>query len=303
MRRRVLLKNKIQERIQEFDLPSLLKVLEGLGYTFETIFFKGHYSSASQSSLIHAIEFSDHGVTLSLNAGLLSANGPLPSFFHKALDQGTFNTPMLLHYLRFFDHHLLKKLVGSLYPEKQQSTWKNDLRYYFSLLNLRSSSTLQWLTQLIFPELECEIQRSELLVQSKIAPFILAKSKLGSAELLGGKLICSNFGYSITLYADDAQDNQQKPWLEVCQDRIRRTIIPFIKDLSLSLTVYLVIRFQDTCLQLNQQSYLGLEALENSGNSWRELIAYRTSSSQNNNFHSAELQPHTQQGVSNVCTG
>ena len=83
------LEEKISQRIHEFDIISLLRLLMTMNYSPEEIRFRSHNSICSQPGLIHDIMFRHEPVreaVITMNMGLLGAQSPLPSYFRKKME-------------------------------------------------------------------------------------------------------------------------------------------------------------------------------------------------------------------------
>ena len=109
---------KISRRKHDFDMISLLRLLLFIGYLPEEIKFKSYNSLCSQASLIKKIQF-QHApvktVIITLNMGLLSAQGTLPNYFQKIIDKGMMDVQSFYEFIGYFDHSLMYDFFRYVY--------------------------------------------------------------------------------------------------------------------------------------------------------------------------------------------
>lgn len=164
---------RIRQNIKRFDVCSLLKLLQELGYRGDDIYFQSNSDLSSRANLCEDIFFSENTprVTIVLNLGLLSANSPLPSFFRKKMDSGSIDPILFTRFLSFFDHHLIKNLMAMSMPDVNSiffDDWRETQGYYLKLLDLNSTSTLWHLFQICFPELIVKVVKFPRMIQEKV---------------------------------------------------------------------------------------------------------------------------------------
>ena len=150
---------QISERIHDFDIISLIRVLMSIGYSREEITFRSHNSICSQPALIQRIEFRRDPVReaiITLNMGLLNAQSPLPSYFKKKTENEEISERSFVDFIGYFDHHLIHDYIGNIYPEINSAffpNWELAKRRYLQILNLKALGTMHWLFQVTFPEI------------------------------------------------------------------------------------------------------------------------------------------------------
>jgi hypothetical protein len=261
------LERNIAKRIYDFDLISLLQLLELLGYQLEDIHFKSNFSTTSQPSLIHDIEFhSEPGrrVLIILNLGLLSAQSPLPSYFFKKLDAGYIDTQLFLDFIACFDHSLILNYLLSIYPETNRALypdWEVTKRRFIELLDLRSCSTLHWLLELVFPELGVWVEKVALGRELRSAHLRLGKTILGTSAIFGEKTSVPVYGRRITLFSEFETNNSGDPWPREIKQRLNDLVFPILRSVGLDLEIILIIRTQKAWAKLHSESYLGYDKI------------------------------------------
>lgn len=206
------LERHIIERAREFDVIALLDLLRHAGYAPEDMVFKSHHSGASQSGLVARVEFRTdpvRQVEVTLNMGLLAADGLLPSYFQKVIDEGEIDEEAFTGFLHFFDHVLLQNFLASIYPEQNPqiySDWERTKRSYVTLLGLRSTSTLHWIFQSVYPELAVSVDRVQIGREMTVMPAKLGSAKLGGPAALGATAQVPVAGCAATVRVDSAPD-------------------------------------------------------------------------------------------------
>ena len=83
-------RDALRRAAPRFELAALIDLLAHLGVDPADIEYRSHATTTHQPALIRDIEFLDDPpprVRVTLNIGLLSAPGPLPSYFLKVMGQ------------------------------------------------------------------------------------------------------------------------------------------------------------------------------------------------------------------------
>jgi len=271
------LERNISKKIHEFDLISLLQLLEFLGYQPEEIQFKSHFSSSSQPSLIHQIEFNNEPsrmVVITLNLGLLSAQTPLPSYFFKKVDAGYIDTKSFVDFIGYFNHFLIRNYLLNIYPEKNRALFPDaelTKRRYLEMLDLKSCSTLHWLFELVFPELGVQAEKVALNRQLRTTHLKLGETILGTDAIFGEKTGVPVSGRRITLFSEFESTDPGEPWPREIKQRLDNLIFPILRSVGMDLEIILVIRTQKTWAKLKSDSYLGYDKIRGGEESYRRI--------------------------------
>jgi hypothetical protein len=268
---------KIAQRIHDFDLISLLHLLQFLSYRPEEIQFKSHFSASSQPSLLQKIEFHSEptrGAIITLNMGLLSAQSPLPSYFLKMLDTGDFDNRSFVDFIGYFDHSLIKEYLLNIYPEMNEAfypDWEMTKRRFVQLLDLKSCSTLHWLFQLVFPELGVRARKALLDRQLQMTQIRLGETILGTDAIFGGKASIPIYGRRITLFSELDTTGRGEPWPKVIKHRLEDLIFPILRSVGMDIEILLIIRTQKTWVKLHSESYLGYDKMRGGQEQYRRI--------------------------------
>ena len=75
------LRGRVVAEIRRLDLAALLSALDLLGYRGDRVEFRSNPTSAHTSSLFSSIELAAERALVTVNLGLMSNQGPLPSYF------------------------------------------------------------------------------------------------------------------------------------------------------------------------------------------------------------------------------
>ena len=253
----------ISRKIKHFDICSLIRLLEEIGYTMKDIYFQSNPDLASRSTLCEAISFSEifyPKVTIILNLGLLSVSSPLPSLFKKKMDSGEIDPIRFTRFLSFFDHHLIRNFLEMSLSESNIhffSSWKETQIQYLKLLALNSISTVWFIMQICFPELFVQVIKSPRIVRLGKASMTLGHSTLGRQSFLGKDVEYSSTSFKVTLTTDEAKTELVTPWPIEIKKRLREIIFPLLEKTDIHLSLILVIRGNKGLMQLSAESHLG----------------------------------------------
>lgn len=269
---------KISQRIHEFDLISLIRLLKFIGYQDEEIRFKSNVSISSQPTLIHGIEFRNEQpsrrVIIIVNLGLLSAQNPLPNYFLKKMDDRMIDTQAFVDFIGYFDHCLIKNYLLNIYPEINANLfrdWELTKLRYLQMLDLKSRSVLHWLFQLVFPELSVCVKKVVLQRKIKTASIQLGKTVIGSEAVFGKKTSVPVYGKRITLHSERELTDFGEPWPKEIKKRINDLIFPIIESVGIDMEIILIIRSQTTWAKLHRESYLGYDKIQGGKESYRQI--------------------------------
>lgn len=261
-----LLETRIVKNIWRFDPISLLKLLAHLGYDMDDILFCSTFGACSQSRLLESIEFrsSPRKVVITLNLGLLGGQSVLPNYLFKQVHNNTIDAQRFAEFFGYFDDRLLRRFLLAIYPEFDETVFQNwETRKKSALYTLRldSITTLHWLTQLVFPELQVRVEKVALQRSIDLGAPILGKSRLGYRTVFGKIKKLPVPGKRITLITDEDNFTSDQPWPHEIERRLQKLIFPVLQGVDLHLEIWLMIRTQGSYLGLKQNSYLGYENL------------------------------------------
>jgi hypothetical protein len=271
------IEKRIAARAREFDLQSLIRLLQHHGWSLDEIQFSSHFSATSQASLIHEIEFTSEpsrAARIVLNMGILSAQSPLPSYFIKKMDTSELDTFNFVEFLGYFDHAILSDYLRNLYPETNGhlfTDWELTKRRYLHFLNLKSCSTLHWLLSTVFPELGVVAEKATLPRSVKTTPIQLGRASLGSDAVFGKKTSVPVHGRRITFFSESEIADNGQPWLKEIRSRLEEIVFPIIGDVGIDLEVFLVVKAQSTFAKLHQESYLGYDKVRGGAEQFRRI--------------------------------
>jgi hypothetical protein len=261
-----VLEKRIVENIWRFDPFSLLILLARMGYKMEDILFRSHFSYSSQSRLIETIEFrnSPKKALITLNLGLLGGQSVLPSYLFQQVDNHQVDAEQFEEFFGYFDDRLLRRFLFSIYPELNQSfscDWDARKTAMLYTLKLDSPTTLHWLLQLVFPDLQIRVKKGLLKRSVVLNAPILGKCRLGYQTVFGKRKQLTVPGSLITLISDEEYFANDQPWAMEINHRLQRIIFPLLENVGVDLEIWLVIRNQGSALSLKKNSYLGYENL------------------------------------------
>jgi hypothetical protein len=275
------LERKISKKIHEFDLISLLKLLMYHGYLLEEIHFRSHMSTCSQSGLIQGIEFlyqPDRQVVITINMGLLSAQSSLPSYFQKNVDAKDIDSISFGDFIGYFDHFLIRNYIFNIYPEKNTkyfSDWEITKRQYLQIMDLKSSSTLFWVFQLVFPELKIQVKKMVMGRGLKASALIMGRTILGSDAVFGKKTEATVYGMHITLFSDEEFTDNGIPWPKEIKNRLDDQVFPILRTAEVDVEIILVIQSQKRWMKLESESYLGYDKMKGGKAQARRIRIFR----------------------------
>lgn len=272
---------KIKKRIHEFDPISLVRILEYMGYSQEDIRFKSNFSSASQKALIEDIEYyksPEKQVIIIFNFGLLSAQSLLPSYFFKQVDSNNIDPQAFIDFIGFFDHHLIRNYLLNLYPEINKSLisdWEQTKSRYLRMLDFKSCSTLHFLFQLVFPELEVNAEKRILKRLLETTFPRLGSSRLGDDAVFGKEITIPVPGVCVTLTAEDELTYTGQPWAKETGLRLDSLVFPLLRQVGIDIEIILVIRSQKSWAKLHEGSYLGYDKIRGGDLQYRRIKIFR----------------------------
>jgi hypothetical protein len=258
------IESRIVQHSWRFDPISLLMLLDYLGYSMDEILFCSHFSNCSQTRLVEGIEFhsSPRKVIITLNIGLLGGQSVLPNYLFKQVDNGGVDSELFAKFFGYFDDQLLRRFLFAIYSEFDQTftqSWESRKNTSLYTLKLDSITTLHWLTQLVFPELQVRVEKRTLKRSVTLNSPILGKFHLGHQTVFGKRKKLLVPGKYITLITDEEMFSNGQSWVHEINLRLQSLIFPLLRNVGVDLEIWLVIRTQGTALSLKKNSYLGYE--------------------------------------------
>jgi hypothetical protein len=272
---------EIARRKHDFDMISLLRLLAFIGYLPEEILFKSYNSLCSQAGLIKRIRF-DHEpvkhVTITLNMGLLSAQGTLPNYFQKEIDKGMMDVRSFYEFIGYFDHSLIYNFFRYVYPELNLTRMVNLEQVksnYLQMLDFRSCATLDWMFRLVFPELEVCVDKCTFPRIVPMRPLKLGHAVLGGNAVFGDKTSIPVSGRNVTLFCDKDLTPTGEPWPMEIKNRLKQQVFPLLHTTGIDLQVSLIIKSQKQWARLHQDSYLGYDKVRGSNDRYKQIRIFK----------------------------
>jgi hypothetical protein len=258
------LQQRIRELIHRFDVPALLDALLSMGYGEEQIEFMSNPVLTHRGSLLEDIEFLDNPprVLILANLGLLSGQGPIPSYFYQLLSEQ--RDASMTEFLWFFDNALLRQRFQGLFPERDRQVmpdWGEVKRLQLALLQLGAPVGMHWLFRQVYPELPVSIRRSIQKRRVRTEGAKLGESSLGSGCAFGGFTLVPVGGIDVRLLCEEWETPAGRPWAHVAEQRLSRLIMPALESTDLFLTVTLVFLDRQSYAKLAAQHFLGYEPI------------------------------------------
>lgn len=255
------LEQQIGERLGQFDLISLLRLLKSEGIDENAMWFSSHNSVASQNSLIESVKIVQNNAFIEVNIGILAPTGILPGYIRQFMDRPDADDQGLQHLFKLFDHVLISSYLAQLYPEINRcffADWHKTKRCYTKLQNMRSESSLHWLFETAFPEFNVKLNR--LNYAQKRCP---ETPKLGRITL-GDKAQSSTVNlmkdsFKVMLYLRPELISSSLNWSQTVKSRLVDWVFPWLSDFSTYLDIHLFTHFFGTHLKLFDRSALGYD--------------------------------------------
>lgn len=199
---------------------------------------------------------------ITLNRGLLSNQGPLPSYFLELLAEQ--RESLMCQFLWLFDDRLLRAYYLSREPERNRTLLSDVgqmLGDLLRLLRLSSPHGLHWLFQAVFPEVEVHVQRSSSTRTLEVTRTRVAASELGAGSALLGYSSIPAGGMIVTLFANESRTPQGKLWGDEAAERLRRYILPQLRGTELLMTVIVSVRDHYEHIILSPERHLAYGVL------------------------------------------
>jgi hypothetical protein len=256
---------RIAKSANRYDLAALITELRALGYGDEAIELRSNQTMLHQASLVESVHFQREPqprVIVTVNLSLLGPQSPLPTYFQQILEQQAGSS--LADFLNFFSHRLLRADIAGMFPERDPKLFADFARtksQLLSLLGLRSLSTMHWIFQAVFPELEVAVRRTVLSRPIRTHDMVLGAWALGDGSVCGGLATAPVSALGVTLFCDDPLTGAGEPWARAAERRLHDVVFPLLHSHGLFLEVALVFRDQSSFMILAPQQFLGYEPL------------------------------------------
>jgi len=277
--------NKIEAEISrrkcDFDIISLLRLLFFIGYQPEEIIFESYNSLCSQAGLIKKIKFRREpvkNVIITLNMGLLSAQGTLPNYFQKSIDRGMMDVKSFYDFIGYFDHSMMYNFFKYVYPELDLNrliNFEHMKSNYLQMLDLKSCTTLDWMFRLIFPELEVCVDKGLFPRKISMKSLKLGHTILGGNAVFGDKTSIMVAGRKITLLCDEELTQISDPWPKEIKKRLKQYIFPILRAIGIDLEIILVIKSQKQWVKLHHGSYLGYDKIQGGSDRYKRIGIFK----------------------------
>ena len=255
------LEQRISERLGDFDLIALLRLLKGEGIDENDIWFSSHNSIVSQKRLIESVKILQDHAFIEVNLGILSPTGILPGYIRQFMDRPDVDDQALQHLFKVFDHLLISSYLSQLYPEINRSffdDWQQTKGCYLQLQNMRCECSLHWLFETAFPEFTLSLIRLNYAQKPHKVTSDLGQITLGETS----QATTTDFkkdSFKVMLYLRPEFISTCSNWSEVALDRLNRWVFPWLSDFSTYLEIHLFTHFYSSHLKLFERSALGYD--------------------------------------------
>jgi hypothetical protein len=274
----------IQRQAQRFDLKPLLDLLRSHGYRGEDILFESSTERTS-ATLVESVTFVDRParrVLIRVNLGLLGDNSLLPSYFLQVVEDSR-DPERFYDFIRFFDHVLISRFVRAVYPEDDHDVYKDFARVqaaWFRMLTPASTGTLEWLFQLLFPDLRAKASRRRLSESSATHACRIGESRLDGSGVLGREYESMASGFAVTLFADDSVDSLGRSLPHRIRARLDELALPLLAPFRIPLVVRLEVRYDASWARVDfpatdEHGYLGFERVKGEPDTPNQIILFR----------------------------
>lgn len=264
----------IKKRAREFDIYGLMELLHHHGYQLTDVDMIGYQGLESQPSFIKSVEFLNNRVQIIVYFGLAGANGVIPTYLMKMADNGTINDRHFSELIGFFDRYLLKTWLLGMMPERHLERL-GQTRWLRAMQNFKSLSSLDWLFNQIFPDLQVRISRKAINIGQETRPAVLGTSKIGIEMILGSEFRVLDYGYEILLIADQEKYKPSQPWHVEIQKRFNERVHPLLTGLELHVDLWMAIRSTSSWFRIEKEgNYLGYERLRGAENECKKILIF-----------------------------
>ncbi len=234
------LERAIRQRAREFDLAALLALLRER-FPDRSLRYRSRESLALRPALIDAVDFEGDRIVVTLNLGLRSSSGPLPSYFLELLAKEDVG-PGLGRLIEWLDHHLLRDRIEALCPEQAPRLLRDTARFREDLRSLSAPPSLasaHGVVAALFPELEVLVRRTPITRRMPVDAPRLGAAMLGAAAL-GGEAEVPAPGLDVVLRTTESTTWNGVPWTVEAKDRLADRLFPLLEGWGAFLRVFLV---------------------------------------------------------------
>lgn len=277
----MVLEKEITKRAGEFDIISLIRLLQRMEFSPRQIWFAGSNTLCSQTRIIDSVKFQTVGdtrrVVITISIGLLAAQSPLPGYFRRILESELTSSNLFTQFVRFFDNQILRDFVCALHPEL--ALFFRGTSFFLSnetlqIMDLRSISALHLLFSRVFPEAEVQVKKNTLSRNLPAKDIKLGRCDLGSA-VFGDLTPIPVGGRRVTLFLVEEETETGKPWPDEAKRRLERLIFPWLESLGLALEIDMVLETQNRWMKLHPRSCLGYDTLRTENPGPRRVCLFR----------------------------
>ncbi|MCK6545285.1 hypothetical protein L6R52_05405 [Myxococcota bacterium] len=259
----VPIERAIQARAREFDIPSLLDLLAA-EFPRRTVVFRSHFSQAPQPSLVQAVEIGPSQILVTINIGLMTADGPIPSYFQDLFAR--VGGQAIQNLVGWLDDALLRARLATFRPEASAWLFGDVARVRADLLTIARPATLGSLHAIfsgVFPELLVRVARTELRRAVPIERARLGRPVLGLAAM-GGRTRGQVAGFDVVLRTGESRTWGDVSWRTEAWRRVRERVLPLLQETGAHLRVFLVDDEAEGELTIGGDSRLGIDPLARS---------------------------------------
>jgi hypothetical protein len=277
------LEQRLTREARRFELKPLLDLLLSNGYRRDQILFEST-AEGSSSTMVVGVEFRENPqmVVVTLSLGLLGDNSLLPSYFLQIVEKSD-DPERFFDFLRFFDHRLIENFLRAVYPEDDGAIYKDFPeveRAFLKMLGLGSVSTLEWLSQLHFPELRARVARRAFSSATASHAFRTGRSALDGTGILGRVYESDAAGFVLDLVANEETDMRGRGWATLVQTRLRERLLPTLAPFRIPLIVRLHVLFHASWARVDfpfadEHGYLGYERFRGDPDQGHTMVLYR----------------------------
>jgi hypothetical protein len=251
---------EIAQRLDNFDLLALLRLLDYWGYKQDQIWFGSHNCLASQSRIIQRVTLTEDSVLITINLGLLSPTGELPNYLRRFSERTDVNGDAFLAFLQFYEHVLLSQYIGQLYPEINRDyfeSWESTKTAYLQLQNMRTESALHWLFQTAFPECLVDLSYDESGFNYSSQALVVGRKALTESFTFGDRGHSTSVVPHISLGLRWQAEPLTHPWLAEARLRLEQWVFPLLAQLEFSVCIDFYLSGTERGLRLDSQAILG----------------------------------------------
>ncbi|WP_185236177.1 hypothetical protein [Teredinibacter franksiae] len=261
------LEREINQRLGEFDLIALLRLLKHEGFQEQDIWFSSHNSLSSQNRVIESVTLYEHSeftnsAFIELNLGLLASTGILPAHIRQFMDRPDVNEQSLQTFFQFYDHILIANYLGQVYPEINKiyfESWQHTKKCYTELQNMRSESSLHWLFERAFPEFYISLTRIPWASNTAQRLPVLGSSSLGQYREQANQNTQHTQCVKIIMTQRPHMGKSLEDCTLVVRQRVNEWVFPWLNALSMSLEICLRLSHSNKHLKLIDYSSLGYD--------------------------------------------